>query len=155
MLRIAMMILFASLPMLFQVGCKPAPAPTPPAGITRAVVTFLEHQGTPAEKYELKGAGAARVANFFVGAGQGRKSSFAGGWVAGCTVELYAESQLVSRITLDLSNTFWTEGQGDWELSPAVRQAFLTAISEASSDGQVRYLERTELTESKLRQTLN
>lgn len=133
------MILIALFPMLMQTGCKPAPpAPTAPQGVTRAVVTRLEHQRTPEKKYELKGDSAVRVANCFVGAGQGRESSFAGGWVAGCRVELYAESQLVSRITLDLSNTFWTEGQGEWELSPAAGQAFLTAISEESSHAQVR-----------------
>jgi len=59
---------------------------------------------------------------FFPGAGSGKDSEFAGGWITGYKIRLFRDNGDPVNINVDVGCQFWTEGRGDWVLEEGFRQ---------------------------------
>ena len=77
-------------------------------------------------------AEVARLASFFPRVGQGYRSGSAGGWIAGYAIKLdRAGGSGTVNVTVNPEATTWSEGQGDWDAKPGLKE-FLDQLVEGA-----------------------
>jgi hypothetical protein len=87
----------------------------------------MRQQKTITDPVELQ-----RLIAFFPELGQGEHSHQAGSWIASVTIELKHSDGTWSRIKADTGWEYWSEGYGDWPLSPAFHQYIQTLFASSS-----------------------
>lgn len=92
----------------------------------------------------------AKLAAFFPGAGQGKKSDWAGGWIPYAEIELERSNGETVRITFDPQFELWAErenGHGDWPLDSKFQPYFLSLLKETDAvppaEAGAQFLEAT------------
>ena len=78
-------------------------------------------------------AEVARLASFFPGVGRGNTSGIAGGWIAGYSIKLdRADSGGTVNVTVNPDATTWSEGKGDWDAKPGLKEYLDKLVADAN-----------------------
>jgi hypothetical protein len=75
----------------------------------------------------LNGSDAEELAHCFPHLGENLKSDVAGAWLARYSLKFISVEGKIAQVDVDLDLKYWTEGKGDWSLSPQAANAILNA----------------------------
>jgi hypothetical protein len=105
--------------LLLCLSCSSDSARFAYAELSRIPFSLQKKPGRP-----IRGEELSQLVSMFPNAGSGQVSEFAGLWVSGAFVRLHRQDGSVVEITIDSDFRVWTEGNGDFSLSPSFKPLF-------------------------------